>query len=1256
MALSHFTRLITLTLLLVGPVLLIGAAPQWWLDRSIYHTEGTTVPPASDYSPANLGQLKHFAITAYEYLRDETGDYGDITPPDPTAPPSTLNTHRIGGVGWRLRESLRQFVTFNDESAPLSPEPFAITRNAGQIVRKISTQTADYAMLNQGQLKSIATLFYERLDAVYAPYPKPRPWGTENGPAAHSAPVTLGQLKHTFSFDFEADSDGDGISDIDEIHHTTGPGNTPAPTNPFLADTDSDGIPDGEDTEPNDPDRDGDGFLDGEDKWPDDPRRGDYIPPKFFAVTDLTAYLPEEERIGFEVKHVAISNSHSAAFVGIFSHPTETYLDSNGDTVPVTYIRSYVFENGVIVRKSQHLQYWWVVDGATEFKRPGKAPYSPDGLPGSTDIEVTEISFEPQDIDANGVVVGSGLHECTNFYFDLTSHCYRDPDGYSYAEVGFTMTTPAHGEETFSDTLVWDLLNALGVRFSRLGNDLGPGGNGFYSETSFPRGYYEIAANGTALTMGTIFGGILAVGKESLQDKPHPNPNSPDANDAFNLPFLSGALTRFEDYQLTSPPSETQIVTPGATPYYYPNSYGNPKNLASDGSMLFRKYTPRVGPADGNWESTKTCRYLYNLGNGNGYEEADALENIVRMNTVPSAIGAGTSGLHQAILHDPSSHYTEETAYFAWEENTRGNWKKMRLPSLLIWTNKPEGVKDDYDRYFARTPKGTEPAEPQIRYLRPKLITDSDPASAGAVINGVTFPNGVPRQIYCMAEMVSESGSWEWKHFFFELRKIPTETGFDWAYSIRFVELVGPNPEALPPPMEISAINSDGLAVGTVTEQGDGEVIPTLFVELCITTPPKDGKGPLTSYLRPIKEKVLDIASLCSLAEADRFPFNEDPDGPVPRPFPENDGTNFRYNDRDLFHVSLNSPGESVDLKVKIETLYRQTPTATVLTPRDSTEIKMQVHNPSSPPPRSFISKYPAALVANIEDDQVEIGGIVDGAFNDRTLLAALGDTVRISLPASLGRKAISMDLKIPIRWKTKLFPVIVQYANGTNWVDSIAQAKVEKDLDKAKRLYATLGLNLEWDSIRKIHDQDLNVSIPNGIITDTNDRTIASFTERALLAHLAFAHGWKKKTEVAVIYVKEYSGNPSAHAISAYQEAAGNAVMMRDEDRLRKELAVTVLAHELEHIFLQASHGAIGGFPGPYPKEFRNSYYLWNHQEPQNHGEAGPIDGFKKSFRISKRRGDNVASDIVGASGTPPILPKANNDGNQIVRPPNAN
>jgi hypothetical protein len=114
-----------------------------------------------------------------------------------------------GGIGWRLRESLKQFVEFN-----ATGDLFAIQRAAGQIVKTTSATTADYAMLNQGQLKAIASLFYERLDAIYSPYPVPRPWGPENGTASANAPVTLGQLKNVFSFDLDGDSDA---------HKGTGP-------------------------------------------------------------------------------------------------------------------------------------------------------------------------------------------------------------------------------------------------------------------------------------------------------------------------------------------------------------------------------------------------------------------------------------------------------------------------------------------------------------------------------------------------------------------------------------------------------------------------------------------------------------------------------------------------------------------------------------------------------------------------------------------------------------------------------------------------------------------------------------------------------------------------------------------------------------------------------------------------------------------------------------------------------------------------
>ena len=69
---------------------------------------------------------------------------------------STLNSQPSGGVAWRLRASLGQYVEFNTAAGS---DLFAIKREDGQIVRKVNATTADYAMLNQGQLKATAALF-----------------------------------------------------------------------------------------------------------------------------------------------------------------------------------------------------------------------------------------------------------------------------------------------------------------------------------------------------------------------------------------------------------------------------------------------------------------------------------------------------------------------------------------------------------------------------------------------------------------------------------------------------------------------------------------------------------------------------------------------------------------------------------------------------------------------------------------------------------------------------------------------------------------------------------------------------------------------------------------------------------------------------------------------------------------------------------------------------------------------------------------
>lgn len=81
------------------------------------------------------------------------------------------------------------------------------------------------------------------------------------GNAPHTndyAAVNIGQVKYVFSFDSAKDSDGDGISDWQEVMYGT---------DPYNPDTDGDGLLDGLEveygTDPFDPDSDGDGLLDG---------------------------------------------------------------------------------------------------------------------------------------------------------------------------------------------------------------------------------------------------------------------------------------------------------------------------------------------------------------------------------------------------------------------------------------------------------------------------------------------------------------------------------------------------------------------------------------------------------------------------------------------------------------------------------------------------------------------------------------------------------------------------------------------------------------------------------------------------------------------------------------------------------------------------------------------------------------------------------------------------------------------------------
>jgi hypothetical protein len=190
------------------PSLLIAAAPPWWAERGVRDSSKA----ADDYSAANHGQVKHVASKAFD----------------------ELEAHLPGGAG---------------------PAATALVASW----RSNQTAAGDFNGLNVGQLKSVAKPFYDRLIAVG--YVASYPWAN-GGPADDFAAANTGQVKSLFSFDIRADSDadglpnwwetrwfpsegasatddsdGDGLTNIEEFH---------LGTNPTLADTDGDGFSDGD--------------------------------------------------------------------------------------------------------------------------------------------------------------------------------------------------------------------------------------------------------------------------------------------------------------------------------------------------------------------------------------------------------------------------------------------------------------------------------------------------------------------------------------------------------------------------------------------------------------------------------------------------------------------------------------------------------------------------------------------------------------------------------------------------------------------------------------------------------------------------------------------------------------------------------------------------------------------------------------------------------------------------------------------------
>lgn len=151
--------------------------PEWWEDvlRS-----GDDDSIESNYAPANLGQLKHFADQARIHLNQAA--YG------------------FGGAGSELETLVASWP---------------------------SASAGNYAPINLGQLKAVVDRFYARLDEIRFDY-RPqlisqgyegnwtgnRPWDESLSKEVNYAPANLGQLKILFAFDLsEYDTDLDGLPD-----------------------------------------------------------------------------------------------------------------------------------------------------------------------------------------------------------------------------------------------------------------------------------------------------------------------------------------------------------------------------------------------------------------------------------------------------------------------------------------------------------------------------------------------------------------------------------------------------------------------------------------------------------------------------------------------------------------------------------------------------------------------------------------------------------------------------------------------------------------------------------------------------------------------------------------------------------------------------------------------------------------------------------------------------------------------------------
>jgi hypothetical protein len=246
--------------------------PSWWAN--VLKTSGGQPVPADDFAALNQGQLKNFALAACNEFK------------------SRLSTV-AGGAGSGILNLENQLTVLQN----------------GQRVPRVTSETDNYAAATIGHVKALAKPFYDRL--IELQVAKYHPWPASAGD--NNAVANLGQAKHIFNYDFDGDTDEDGISDFAELttHHTN-PGNSDSDedglsdgdelftrgTDPKVADSDGDGLTDAEEliagTDPNDEDTDHDGTDDGTDQYPLDERRSRDVPTINYAAIDASSAVTDE--------------------------------------------------------------------------------------------------------------------------------------------------------------------------------------------------------------------------------------------------------------------------------------------------------------------------------------------------------------------------------------------------------------------------------------------------------------------------------------------------------------------------------------------------------------------------------------------------------------------------------------------------------------------------------------------------------------------------------------------------------------------------------------------------------------------------------------------------------------------------------------------------------------------------------------------------------------------------------------------------